>query len=150
MMERTSDGFLEYKIIDIKEYVKPWEVVSINADVLLPILQELKERREADDKQTGKEVIKMEPLWATVAQGIGKQINESFIWERGIYKISDNGLCFWDEKKIEWKLSSRTLELLSGQGTIGTVGENCHKCGVNIKVLPANIKFCPYCGAKTI
>ena len=113
---------------------------------------EIISRKVEEIKQNKKKYrrIKMKPLWAVIAQSIGKELNESFIWERGVYKISDDGLYFWDEKEIEWQLSSMTLELLAGKGTIGTAGENCHKCGRDIKVLPVDIIFCPYCGERAI
>ena len=48
MMDRISDEFLEYKIAVTKQ--AGCEAISITSDVLLPILRELKERREADSK----------------------------------------------------------------------------------------------------
>ena len=45
-MEKISDEFLEYKIALLQK--SGCEAISINSDVLLPILQELKERRAAD------------------------------------------------------------------------------------------------------
>lgn len=115
---------------------------------------EIISRKVEEIKQNKKKYrrLKMKPLWAVLAQSIGKELNESFIWENGIYKISDDGLNFWDEKGMEWMKSSMgiVMKFLDGVGDIGTAGDECHRCGTNIKDLPNDIKFCPYCGTKTI
>lgn len=48
-MDRISNEFLEYKIALLQK--SGCEAISINSDVLLPMLQELKERRAADSKK---------------------------------------------------------------------------------------------------
>lgn len=45
-MEKISDEFLDYKIAVTKQ--SGYEAISINSDVLLPMLEELKERRATD------------------------------------------------------------------------------------------------------
>lgn len=114
--------------------------------------EEIIKEKIAKIKQLGKGAIKMKPLWAVLAQSIGKELNESFIWENGIYKISEDGLSFWEETGMEWMKSSMgmVMKFLDGIGDIGIVGDECHRCGTNIKDLPNDIKFCPYCGTKTI
>lgn len=48
-MDSISNEFLEYKIALLQK--SGCEAISITSDVLLPILQELKERREVDSKK---------------------------------------------------------------------------------------------------
>lgn len=92
----------------------------------------------------------MRPLWIEIAKSIGKELNESFIWEQGIYKIQDNGMFFWDKEQMGWMVSKRIREFLNGLGDVGTLGETCYKCGKYIKNLPVDAKFCPYCTEKII
>jgi hypothetical protein len=82
--------------------------------------EEIIKEKIAEIKQTEKEVIKIKPLWAVLAQSIGKELNESFIWKNGIYKISDDGLSFWDEKAVGWIKSSMgtVVAFVDGEGEI--------------------------------
>lgn len=50
-MDRISDEFLEYKIA-VTKLAGFCEAISINSDVLLPMLEELVERREAEQSGT--------------------------------------------------------------------------------------------------
>ena len=101
-MDRISDEFLEYKIAVTKQ-AGYCEAISINSDVLLPILQELKERREYPEWISTKEKLPV------IINGCSAELiiatgEEVFT---GVMFYPDN--TFWgDDWDDHWRLSEVT------------------------------------------